>query len=298
MSLTAPRILFGVHSISPYSRADHTPYGILKVIGSASLSLSSSVEELYGGSSRFSWAAESKTISTSLDVKVKAYPGFMFTLFMGASVTDNAAETSASVTTLTNYKGTSIKQAVTGIASVAVKSGSEADVKFSKFVVVAASSTTVDVYAASDIDFTRGTDGSYQSDLQKVTATPLTITTSAVHTLIPSFGVDLIGGSGTIGMTTGDTATFSSRPINTGSTDISVGANASQFPAFGAIFLAQKRDTGEMSEIEAYNIVASSGFPIGMDEFKFSETQLKMSLLYDSSLDKVFDVRTVLPTTF
>jgi hypothetical protein len=296
MSLSAPRIVFGVHSISPYSRTDKLPYGILKVIGSASLSLQAAIEQLYGGSSKFPWAAESKTISSELTAKVKAYPGFLFTLFLGGSVTDNAAETGGSVVALQNFLGTSCFKATTGIASVLVKSGSEADVKFGKYVVKVVSATTVDVYAYADPDFLRGTDLTYQNDLLKITASPLTITsTTAVD--IPGTGLKLTGGSGTIGMTTGDTAYFESRPINTSSSDIIVGQSTTSLPAFGAVLLAQKRATAEMFEIEAYNCIGS-GMPIPLDEFAFSVTELKMTCLYDSTQDAVFKIRAVNPTSF
>lgn len=294
--LSAPRILFGVHSISPYSRVDKLPYGILKVIGSASISLQSAVEQLYGGASKFAWTAESKTISSDVTAKVKAYPGFLFNLFLGGTSTDNAGEATASVTTLVNFKGTSVLQASTGIASVGVKSGSETDVKFGKFVIKVVTTTTVDVYMYSDIDIARGNKGTMQSDLLKITATPLTIT-SATAVTIPNFGLSLTGGSGTIGMTAGDTASFSSRPENSMSSDIVVGNASTALPAFGAIFLAQKRADAEMFEIEAFNIIGS-GMPIPMDEFAFSITELKMTCLYDSVQDAVFNIRHVIPLTF
>lgn len=297
MSLSAPRILYGVHSISPYSRSDKMPYGILKVVGSASLSLSASVEQLYAGSSKFSWAAESKTISSDIAAKVKAYPGFLFTLFLGGSVTDNAAEALGSVTTLTNFKGTTAKSATIGIASVGITSGSEADVKFAKYIVKVVGSATVDVYAYSDVDISRGTDNVYQTDLLKITATPLTIVTSAAVTVIPGTGLQFVGGSGTIGMTVGDTATFDSRPNNSGSSDIIIGNSVTALPAFGAILLAQKRATAEMFEIEAFNIIGS-GMPIPLAEMAFSTTDLKMTCLYDSSADAVFKIRSAIPLTF
>jgi hypothetical protein len=68
-------------------------------------------------------------------------------------------------------------------------------------------------------------------------------------------------------------------------------------PAFGAIILAQKRATGEMFEIEAFNVIAT-GFPIPMDEFAFSQTELKMVCVYDSAADAVFKIRTVTPSSF
>lgn len=295
--LSAPRIVFGIHSLSPYSRADKMPYGILKVIGSASLALNSSVEQLYGGAQRFSWAAESKTISSEMTAKVKAYPGFLFTLWLGGSNTDNSGEALASVTSLTNFKGTSVMKATTGIASVTVKTGVEGQVKFGKYVVKAASATTVDVYMYSDLDNTRGGASlSFQNDLLKVTATALTIAMGA-DVDIPNTGLKLTGGSGTIGMTIGDTASFSARPENSGSSDIVVGAASTALPAFGAVLLAQKRATGEMFEIEAFNCIGY-GMPIPMDEMAFSTTELKVVCLYDSVQDAVFNIRSVIPTSF
>lgn len=86
MALTENRILYGVHSITPFSRgntalAKGLPYGILKVIGSGSLSLSSDIEQLFAGSNKFAWAAESKPVSAELAAKVKAYPGFLLNCF-------------------------------------------------------------------------------------------------------------------------------------------------------------------------------------------------------------------------
>ncbi len=296
MSLSAPRIVFGVHSLSPYSRSTKLPYGILKVIGSASLALTSSVDKLFGGASRFAWAAESKTIETGFSAKVKAYPGFLFQLWLGASVTDNAGEALGSVTTLTNFKGTSLKSATTGVATVTVKSSSEGDLKFGKYVVVAASATTVNVYCMSDVDMGRGTTESYQDDNLKITASALTIVAST-GVDVPGFGLTLTGGSGTIGMTTGDTATFSVRPENSKSSDIIVGNALTSLPAFGAVILAQKRATAEMFEIEAFNCIGY-GMPIPMAEMAFSETDLKVECLYDSVQDAVFNIRTVTPLSF
>lgn len=290
--LSAPRILFGVHSLSPYSRADFTPYGILKVIGSASMTMQASVEQLYGGAQKFSWAAESKTISADISAKVKAYPGFLFTQFLGGTVVDNAGEATASVTELVAGKGTSAI-ATTGMASVGVKSGSEAQVKFAKYLIKVVSATTVDVYAYSDIDFNRPTAAVYQNDLLKITATALTITASTAVD-IPGTGIQITGGSGTIAMITGDTATFSSRPENASSSDIVIGQASTSLPAFGAVILAQKRATSEMFEVTAFNCVAS-GFPIAMDEMAFSTTELKVTCVYDSVQDAVYKIRAVVP---
>lgn len=291
MALSDPRIIFGVHSISPYSRTDGMPYGIMKVIGSASLALNADLEQLFGGSNRFAWAAESKTFSTELTVKVKMYEGFMFELFLGASVTTNAAETGGSVTALTDKKGTSLVDASTGIASVAViPTTGAANLKFGKYVIKATSTTAFKVYLLSDIDITRGTDATYVDDTLEVSG-PHTITSGA-DTDVASLGLRFAGGSGTIGVTAGDTATFEVRPINTKSLSISVGSSTTSIPNFGALILAQKRATGQMFEIDALNCVAS-GLPIALAEMAFSEPEVKMTCLYDATADAVFKIRAI-----
>lgn len=295
MSLSNPRILFGVHSISPYSRTDKLPYGILKVIGSANLALTSDLEQLYAGSNKYSWAAESKTVSTELTAKVKAYPGFLFSLFLGATVTDAGVDTAGTVSTLTNFNGTSVFSATTGIALVAVVSASKANLKFGKYVVKALTTTTVGVFLLSDIDIGRGTDAVYVDDTLQLTESTITIAMGADNTLT-DLGIKFTGGSGTIGMTVGDTATFDVLPPSSKSSQIVVGKSTDSFPNFGALLLSQKRATGEMFEIDAHNCIGG-GLPIAMEELAFSQPELKMSCLYDSSLDRVFSMRSIAPST-
>lgn len=293
MSLADPRIVYGVHSISPYSRATGLPYGILKVIGSANLALSSDLEQLFAGSNKFAWAAENKTVSTELTAKVKAYPGFLFSLFLGATVTDTGADTAGTVSTLTNKNGTSLV-AATGIASIAVKAAQKANLKFGKYVLKVLTATTVGVYLVSDIDISRGTGVVYTDDTLLVTLTIATITTGGTIAM-DNLGLELTGGAGTIAMTAGDTATFEVLPPSTKSSSIVVGKSTDTFPAFGALLLSQKRATREMFEIDAHNCVGG-GLPINMEENAFSQPELKMTCLYDSSLDRVFTIRHILPS--
>lgn len=288
MSLSNPRIIFGIHSITPYNRTSKIPYGLLKVVGGANLALSSALEQLFAGSNRFAWAAESKTVDTQLTCKVKAYPGFLFSLFLGATVTDNAADTAGSTTTLTNATGTSLQSGTTGIASISVNSATKADLKFGKYVLKATSATAFKVYLYSDINLDRGTAGAYVGDDLEV-AGPFTIVSGA-DTVITGFGLKVTGGSGTIAVTSGDTASFEVKPPSAGSTDIIVGKSTTSFPNFGALLLSQKRATGEMFEIDAPNCVGG-GLPIDFAEQAFSQPELKMQMLYDSSFDKVFSIR-------
>lgn len=294
MSLSDPRIIFGIHSISPYSRLDGTPYGILKVIGSANLALTSDLEQLFAGSNKFAWAAENKTVATDLTAKVKAYPGFLFSLFLGATVTDVGVDSAGTTSTLTNKLGTSLQHATTGIASVSVLAASKANLKFGKYVVKVLTSTTVGIYLLSDIDIARGTDAVYTDDTLALTLSTITIA-SGVDTDVAALGIKFAGGSGTIGMTVGDTATFEVLPPSSKSSQIIVGKSTDSFPNFGALLLSQKRATGEMFEIDAHNCVGG-GLPIGMEENTFSQPELKMTCLYDSALNRVFTIRHIFPS--
>lgn len=290
--LSDPRILYGIHSISPYSRADGTPYGILKVIGSAALALNSDQELLYAGSNKFPWAAENKTVSTELTAKVKAYPGFLFSLFLGATVTDAGQDTAGTVSTITNKKGTSMV-AATGLASVAVLVASKANLKFGKYVIKATSSTAFKIYLYSDIDITRGTDESYNSDdldVQEVTG----VATGA-NSDVASLGLRFTGGASATAFVVGDTAIFEVLPLSEKSSTIIVGKSTDTFPAFSALLMAQKRATGEMFEIDAHYCTAG-GLPISLEENAFSQPELKMTCLYDSALDRVFTIRHLYPS--
>lgn len=296
MGLGTPRILYGIHSISPYSQSSGVPYGILKVIGSANLALSSSIKELFAGSNKFSWTAETATIATSLTAKVKAYPGFLFQLFLGASSVDNAAETGGSVSALVNVLGTSVMKATTGVATLAVDSANKANLKFGQYVLKALTTNTLAIFLTSDVDSGRGVAVPYTDDSLKLTVAVGTITiATTVDEDLTDLGLTLTGGSSATAFVVGDTAEFSVRPPNTGSSDIIVGASTTTFQSFGMDMLAQKRTTQEMFEIRAHYVLGA-GLPISLSEMAFSEPEIKMSCLYYAPLDRVFTIRGINPS--
>ena len=193
MALSNIRSIYGIHSFTPYDRTTNLPFGTVKLLGESSLTLSGEVNSLRGGSSKFPFDVQDGDISAELTFKPKTYPNFLFEVFLGKAPITNSAESLGSVDTITNKNGTSVV-ATTGIASVGVLSGSEADLKFTKYIVKVITATTVDVFALSDIDFAKGVDKVFEDDTLKITATPLTITTSTPVT-IPDFGLELTGDS-------------------------------------------------------------------------------------------------------
>lgn len=290
MSLSTPRQIFGVHSVTPYSRTTGLPYGYVRVVKDSSISLSGEQIENTGGSNKFPWAIEDGKITAEMSLKFSEYPNFVFELFLGKAVTPVAAEASGNVSTLTNKYGTTAMSATIGVASVAALAGSEANLKFGKYVIKAASATTIDIYLMSDVDAVRGTDVEFQDDNLKIIAAAQTITTGG-NTDVASLGLRFAGGSGTIGMTTGDTATFEVRPIQAnGGMTVRIGASTDVAPEFGCIVIAQKRSSDELFEVDAFRCKAS-GLPIGLAEKAWSELEAKAKLLYDSAKNGVFDIR-------
>lgn len=295
MALSDPRIIFGVHSVSPYSRTTGEFYGILRVLGGSSLSLSGELIKLNGGSNKYPWAVEDGLITAEMSLKVKEYPDFLFQLFLGKAPTAvTTPDTDGTVSTVTNKNGSSIV-AATGLASVSViPSTGAADLKFGKYVVKYASATTLSIYVSTNIDFARGTDEDYDDDLLLVGTTG-TITTGG-NTDVASLGLRFVGGAGTIAFTSGDTATFEVQPPFTKSMSVSIGANSDVFPEFGAILMAKKRGNLEMMEIDAHRC-KGVGLPLGFDENAFSEAEIKVECFYDSTLNKVLSLRHCSPSS-
>jgi hypothetical protein len=294
MARKEARTIFGVHSVTPYNPSTGEFYGTAKVLGEASAKLSGELVKLMGGASPYPWKIESGTISSEFSMKLREYPDFLFELLAGKAPTSSGADTAGAVSALTNVKGTSLQSATTGIASIAVKAAVKADLKFGKYILKATSTTAVKVYAASDVDFNRGTDKTLLEDNLEV-AGPFTVVASTA-TEITGFGLEITGGSGTIGMTIGDTASFEVKPPSTESMEVKVGGSADTSPEFGMIIMAQKQGSGEMVELDVFR-AKGIGLPIGFTEKAFSEAEVSVEAFYDSAKDGVFKLRHIKPSS-
>jgi hypothetical protein len=285
MGLKSNRIVYGIHSMAPYRRTDALPYGILKVIGGGTITFAAETEKLFGGSNKFAWASESKTIDSTFTSTVKSMPDFLFEVYLGASVNTTAASATGSVLqSIANKNGTSLVSAA-GLASVGIKAGSEADVKDGKYVIVAVSATTVDVYLMSDIAFDKGAALEYVDDSLKINAAPITVV-AATAADIPNTGLEITGAAGPIVLVVGDSATFQVAAANGGVSEIIIGKGTTNFPEHGIVALSQKRSDQSLFEIEMYKAVGT-GFPIALEETVFAIPELTVDLLYDECEDKI-----------
>jgi len=288
MALSAPRSIYGIHSVTPYRLTDGTPYGIIKVLQSSSISLSGETVELTGGSQKYPWASEDGLITAEMSLAVSQLEDFMFELFLGGDVTVNAAETGGAIDDFLNVKGATVKDATNGISGIAITTSDSADLKFGLYTVKALSANTFDVYYMSDVDIGRGTNGVYVNDALKINASPVDV--SAANGVLADWGLTFTK-AGTPAFVTGNSAKFRVRPPNSGSTEIIVGSTASQtFPEFGAIVVAQKRGNGEMVEFDLFRCKAA-GMPIPMETNAWSQTEISVKCLFDSINDGVFAMR-------
>ncbi len=284
---------FGIHGFSAVNKTTKQAYGaankgngIIKVLKSGAIKPNQALVSLTGGSFAGPVAVERGASDIQIALRLAEYPSWLFEL-AGWIHTPTAAETSGNASaTFVNSFGTSLKNATTGVASASITTA--ADLKTGLYLLVAVTTTTVDVYALGDLDFKgNGTALSYQDASLKITATPLTITaTTAVA--IPGTGLSITGGSGTIGMTAGDVAILESRKINIGSDNLVLTSNPVPIE-FEAHFFFQKQSDGEIQRCKAFRCVIPS-MEIPMNEKQFAETDLNMMLMLDPATDSYLSI--------
>lgn len=291
MARSAPRAVFGVHGVTPYSRTTGLPYGELRVVSGSSLSLAGEQVDLMGGSAKYPWASEEGAITAEMTLNVGELPDFMFELFLGKAPTAVGAQTSGSISTLTDKSGTSIVDPTNGISSVSLLTGSASNLKFGKYAIQAVNASQFDCYYLTGIDLGRGTDGAFLTDGLKI-ASSLTFTASVAS--IPAFGLQF-NQIGTPAFTTNDTATFEVLPVNSSSTSVTIGGTVDQtFPEFGALVYAQKRGNQEELELDCFRC-KGAGMPIPFEMGAFAKFEVKVKVLYDEALDGIFKMRHVKP---
>ena len=296
MSLSDPRVIYGIHEVTPYNRTTGLFYGTLRVLGGSSISLSGELVKLNGGSNKYPWAVEDGLITAEISLKVKEYPDFLFELFLGKAPTAvSTPDADGTVSAVTDKYGTTVVDAATGLASVIViPTTGPANLKFGKYVLKATTDDDLDIYCSTNIDFAHGTDEDFDNDSLLVGT--VAIADTGGTTDVASLGLRFTGGSGTVAFTVGDTATFYVQPPLTKSMSVSIGANSDVFPEFGMLIYPKRLANAEMLEIEAYRC-KGIGLPLGFEENAFSEAEIKVEAFYDSTQNKVLDIRHVSPNT-
>lgn len=281
MSRTDPKIFRGIGGITVYNRDDRVPIVNLRVLSEASLNFKPEYEELKIGGKV--WDSEVKESSVELSYTVSEYPKKHLEVLSAATASDHTVTASGEIALLENVNGDSVYKATTGIASVSI--GTVTDLKEGEYVVKAVSATTVDVYALSDVSFGDGTDGAVIDDTM-VIAQGLSITQSS-ETAIPKFGISLVGGSGTIAMTVGDTCHFTVRRASSTGYTLKVGSQLDSFGEYGVLLIPRKKGTSYRF-IDVFRCQIA-GLPISLKD-GYSEAQITVKALYDSAKDGYFRI--------
>lgn len=291
MALSQPRSIFGIHQITPYNKVTKEIYGTMRVLGGSTLSLSPELIDLNGGSSRYPWDSEVGLMTSELTITAREYPDWAFELFLGKKPTSSvAASTVATISTAVNGMGSSIINATNGISAVQfIPVSGEPDAKYGDYIIKATSATEVDIYISTSLSFDRGQDIDYIDDSLKITAAPITIAIGANP--LPQFGIELTG-IGAPAFVVGDTATFSIATPYNSKMNVVIGNNADIFPKFGCYIYSQKKGSGGMFKIDAFNVQAG-GLPIGFTEKEWSEAEITAKLLYDSARGGVFSIEAI-----
>lgn len=287
MALSRHQAIFGIHSIAAYNPDTFQPFGIAKVTGAFTFNLVGETVPLVGGSNLFPWEVENGPIESSGSFVLKEFPDWIYEAFLGNAATTVAAEANGNTSAILNISGTSTVSATVGIASVGVETGNEADVKTSIYMVQVISATTVDVFSLTDVDFARGADLVFDDDTLKITASALTIPSTGGTVSIPNTGLEFTGGSGTVAMTTGDTAWFDSRAQNTGATTATIGLTNSSFVDVGIIVAAQRKGNNEIFLLDIVRAKAI-GVPLPFGEKAWMESEINFAAFYDTTRDAVF----------
>ncbi len=277
MTLSNPITVFGVHQITLEDRATHDLFTAL-VLGDFSFDNSQEQIELRGGSSPYPWDAADADAEAGNKVTFLQYDLNLLKFLAGVNSTipnyteDTDGDAAGAVSDFANLIGTSCKHATTGIASIAPKSA--LNPVYGTYFIKVVSATTVDVYLDNNLDGL-----TYVNDSLKITASPLTIPGTGGTVDVPGANLTITGGSGTVGMTTGDMASFFAKPINNYNNTYNFGAPGASKPTFAMRVFTEK--LGSKYRTLYFPKVRANGVSFNMPRKDWSSFETEIKVLFD-----------------
>lgn len=172
--------------------------------------------------------------------------------------------------------------ATTGATPVLIPADA-ANLKYGQYTATAKTASTLTVYMTTDITRNEGEDVTVIDSL--LIADDVAVTTGVItSTGLSDYGFGMTGGSGTIGMTVGDSFTFFVRPAQAGYRH-DVGGTSSEYATVSAVAYPKKKNS-------IYRAVILHKFqlkPIAIEVGKeYSKYTISATLQYDSTKDAVF----------
>jgi len=260
---------FGVKALIFYNRTTGKPVGAFQVISTVEFGREIEPIQLKGGHHNGAHAVEPGEPENSLTATLMEFPNFAFTELDNATKVDTTGEdTTGLVGVITNKSGSSVANATNGIASVALISNKGALLPLGKIVLVAASSTTVDIYLLGDT-----ANGSIPI-VNELTLLQAGVTISGAGSTIDiaAHGFTIASGSGVTTFVQGETAIFDVRPANSKTTVITMGDN-SDFKTLGCI-LVQPKSSNKVQRIFDIPKIVTGGLSFASNTREFSEVEI------------------------
>lgn len=281
MAIEKVRDFFGIKYLIPYNLTTKKPICVLRAIGEVSYENTVEAVRLVGGHTEAPYDVEYAQPEPSMTGTVREYPPELFQILETATVTENAAEASGAIATSpTNAQGTSIFQVTNGIQGVTVTT--PADLVFGEYVFVATGSQTLNLHINGLSDAFLDIDARVVEGIE---------TTTAGTVAVAGVGVSLTV-VGTPNYTIGDTFSCEVRPINTGSTEVLVGAGTAP-TNFGVRCVFPRKADGVLHYIDIFN-VAGRGMSWNGISREFSEFEINWTPLARSSDGAVYQLVRVL----
>lgn len=281
--MRSPKVLrFGIKAVAPYNRETRVPYGVSEVVASGGLELAGEMVSLHGGGNRYSYDAAHGFIEPKMSITTKEFPSWLYTLMLGAAPETTDVKDSGIVRNIMNRKGTSLQSddAITGVTVT-----TNANLKFGRYTVVATSATTIDIYAATDVDAGEGAKASFLAlfdDQLKITKSSLDLQ-DGKNLEIATLGVTLEVAASVSGVTQGDSFTFDIVPKADYFREVTIGKNTDGFPVFGMYAISENIKGSALCLIDCFKCKAN-GLPMAFNEKSWGESELSIMPLIDGDL--------------
>lgn len=264
---------FGAHNVTIYNPETGQPYkyGMLKVMGDVAWSNNIENVPLNGGSNPYAWEVGNGAASSEVTFTVRQFEPSMEQYMGGAVFTETAASTNGTISTPVNMEGTSVVNASTGIASLTLEDVD--DLKAGDYIIKATAASTVSIYATTDIDFNRGTDIEFEDKETLLVKSGITVSGTGGTTDVAEIGVTITGGSGSVSLTTNDTAGFSVATPHDKIYDFQYGVNG-EYPEYvGLVFVSDKQPNGSYDRLVLPK-VKCNGLNFALAEKNYAETEI------------------------
>jgi hypothetical protein len=278
----------------------HEPLKLFKKVAELTIPFEAEAEDYIGGGDLMAEEAGIKTYKSDMTLQLKQYDREMYAYLSSAVVTIGAAEPSGYVsaaaippTAVYSVGATNtISSTVTGIASIAVSN--VANLKTGKYIIKAASATTIYFMPCSDFEFggafTAGTQVNFATNalgtdianrqLMVTGTAPFTFSVSnGAQTVLTGFGLTITGGSA-VAMTPGDTAEIEVRAANIENDQIILGKAEMMIPKrYAMLATMDSKATGEVIYVFAPKVMPL-GFNIPLKQKAWSDAAPKLKMLH------------------